>query len=109
MGDIHIRLAEPADRDQLARMREALWPKTSAAEHARELTPILAGHTPGAMPLVTFVAAAADGTLVGFLEADLRSHADSCDLSRPAGYLEGWYVADKFRRMGVGIEAPGCR
>jgi aminoglycoside 6'-N-acetyltransferase I len=83
-------------------MREALWPETSAAEHARELTPMLAGHTPGAMPLITFVAETADGTLVGFLEADLRSHADGCDPSRPVGYLEGWYVADQFRRMGVG-------
>lgn len=49
---VRIRKAKPADRDQLAQLREALWPKTSAAEHARELEPILAGETPGTMPLI---------------------------------------------------------
>jgi hypothetical protein len=53
---LRIREARPADRDQLARLREALWTKTSAAEHAHELEPILAGHTSGAMPLVNLVA-----------------------------------------------------
>ncbi len=99
---VHIRQAKPADRDQLAHFREALWPKTSAAEHARELEPILAGNTPGAMPLTNFVAEAADGTLTGFAEVDLRSHADGCDPARPVGYLEGWYVAGEYRGSGIG-------
>jgi aminoglycoside 6'-N-acetyltransferase I len=79
-----------------------LWPGTSAAEHARELEPILAGDTPGAMPLINFVAEVADGTLAGFAEVDLRSHADGCDPKRPVGYLEGWYVIAEYRRSGVG-------
>ena len=99
---IRIRHATPADRDQLARLREALWPQTSAAEHARELEPILAGHTPGAMPLVNFVAEAGDGTLTGFVEAGLRSHADGCDPAHPVGYLEGWYVTGEYRSHGIG-------
>jgi aminoglycoside 6'-N-acetyltransferase I len=97
-----IRQAKPADRDQLAQLRAALWPNTSAAEHARELEPILAGDTPGAMPLINFVAEAEDGTLAGFAEVDLRSHADGCDPARPVGYLEGWYVTAECRRTGVG-------
>src|SRR5215471_19164711 len=92
-----VRQAQPADCDQLARLREALWPDTSAAEHARELEPILAGNTPGSMPLINFVAEAADGTLAGFAEVDLRSHADGCDPARPVGYLEGWYVIEAYR------------
>jgi len=87
---VRIRQAQPADRDQLAQLREALWPATSAAEHARELDPILAGNTPGAMPLTNFVAEIVDGTLVGFAEVDLRPHADGCNPERPVGYLEGW-------------------
>lgn len=74
---IHIRPAKAADLDQLSRLREALWPETLAAEHAREIEPILAGKTPGAMPLVNFVAETADGRLIGFAEVDLRSHANS--------------------------------
>lgn len=100
--DVHIRPATPADRDQLARFREALWPETSAVEHARDLEAILAGKAPGAMPLVILVAETADGRLLGFAEVGLRSHADGCDPARPVGYLEGWYVVEEARRRGVG-------
>lgn len=96
--EVHVRQAKPADRDQLARLREALWPETSAEEHARELEPILAGETPGSMPLVNFVAETADGRLLGFAEIDLRSHADGCSPALPVGYLEGWYAFGKFFR-----------
>src|ERR1044072_7439028 len=98
----HIRRAKPADCDQLSRLREKLWPEASATEHARELEPVLAGQTPGSMPLVNFVAETPDGRLVGFAEVDLRSHADGCDPARPVGYLEGWYVAEEARHSGVG-------
>jgi aminoglycoside 6'-N-acetyltransferase I len=40
------------------------------------------------MPLINFVAETRDGTLVGFAEGDLRSHADGCDPASPVGYLE---------------------
>jgi len=99
---IGIRQAKPADRDRLAQLREALWPETSAAEHARELESILAGDVPGAMPLINFVAETTDSTLIGFAEVDLRSHDDGCDPARPVGYLEGWYVAGEYRRLGIG-------
>src|SRR5882757_189891 len=36
VSDICIRLAQLSDREQLVRLREALWPKPSAEEHARE-------------------------------------------------------------------------
>jgi len=99
---VHIRQAKPADREQLSRLREVLWPQSSAAEHARELEPVLAGDTPGSMPLVNFVAETADGTLTGFAEVDLRSHADGCDAARPVGYLEAWYVTEEYRGRGIG-------
>ncbi len=103
-ADVDIRPAQPPDLNQLARLREALWPKTSAAEHGRELAPILEGNTPGSMPLINFVVATRDGTLVAFAEVDLRSHADGCDPSLPTGYLEGWFVAPDFRRRGIGAQ-----
>jgi aminoglycoside 6'-N-acetyltransferase I len=54
------------------------------------------------MPLVIFVAEGKEGRLVGFLEVDLRSHADGCNPSRPVGYIEGWYVAEDHRHRGIG-------
>ena len=101
VADVCIKLAQLSDRDQLARMREALWPQSSAEEHARELTLILEGHPPVTTPLIILVAETADRTLAGFLEVDLRSHADGCNPSRPVGYVEGWYVAEDHRRRGI--------
>jgi len=90
-------------------MRQALWPDASAEEHGQELTRILEGKPVTTLPLVIFVAESAelvgqasDGELAGFLEADLRSHADGCDPSRPVGYIEGWYVAENYRQKGIG-------
>ena len=54
------------------------------------------------MPITIFVAEASEGMLIGFLEVDLRSHADGCNPRRPVGYLEGWYVAEDQRRRGIG-------
>lgn len=83
-------------------MREALWPKTPAGEHARELTDILEGRPVTTLPLIILVAEVSDRELAGFLEVDLRSHADGCNPSRPVGYVEGWYVAANHRHRGIG-------
>jgi aminoglycoside 6'-N-acetyltransferase I len=99
---ICVRLARAADREQLARLRAALWPESSAEEHAKELLGILDGKAPGTLPLVELVAEESSGALVGFLEVGLRSHADGCDASLAVGYVEGWYVAEGYRRQGIG-------
>ena len=104
VDSIQIRPAHLSDLDQLAALCEALWPKSPAADHAKELRLIL-GDKAGlvlTMPLIIFVAENNDGTLVGFLEVDLRSHADGCNPSRPVGYIEGWYVTEDHRHCGVG-------
>jgi aminoglycoside 6'-N-acetyltransferase I len=103
---ITVRPAHLSDLDQLAALREALWPKSSAEEHAQELRLILAGKSASVltMPLSIFVAEETDGTLVGFLEVDLRSHADGCNPSQPVGYIEGWYVSESHRHCGIGRE-----
>ena len=40
--------------------------------------------------------------MVGFLQVDLRSHADGCNPSQSVGYVEGWYVAEDHHHSGVG-------
>ncbi len=100
--NICVRPAELSDYDQPVRMREALWPKTPADAHARELTQILEGKAVVTMPLIILVAEANNRILAGFLEVDLRSHADGCNPSSPVGYVEGWYVAENYRHKGIG-------
>jgi aminoglycoside 6'-N-acetyltransferase I len=99
-----IRPAHLSDLDQLAHLCEALWPSSSAAEHAQELRLILEGNATlvVTMPIEIFVADTSGGTLVGFVEVDLRSHADGCNSSQPVGYIEGWYVAEDHRHLGIG-------
>ena len=102
MSESKIRPGAPSDEDQLARLRAALWPESSADEHARELGPILAGKPPSTLPYAVFVAEMESGVLAGFLEAGLRSHADGCDTRRPVGFVEGWFVREHARRKGLG-------
>ncbi len=103
MNDIYIRPARPADLDQLARLLEALWPDSPAEEHSKELQLLLGGKADLVLttPHTIFVAEAGE-KLAGFLEVDLRSHADGCNPSRPVGYIEGWYIAENYRRRGIG-------
>jgi aminoglycoside 6'-N-acetyltransferase I len=102
VSDICVRAAKLSDHAQLTQLREALWPNASSDEHARELTLILGGKPPVTLPLIIFVAEARDEAIVGFLEVDLRSHADGCNPAHPVGYLEGWYVTENHRHQGVG-------
>ena len=104
VDNVQIRPAQASDLDQLTRLCEALWPKSSAKEHAQELRLILGGKAALVltMPLTIFVAEESAGILVGFLEVDLRSHADGCNPSQPVAYIEGWYVAEDHRHRGIG-------
>jgi aminoglycoside 6'-N-acetyltransferase I len=37
-----------------------------------------------------------------FIDVGLRSHADGCDPRQPVGFVEGWFVQEKFRQQGIG-------
>ena len=99
----HIRPAQPSDIPQLAPMLHALWPQSSDDHHAHELSLILGGRASSVVTLpITIFVAETNRKLVGFVEVDLRSHADGCDPKQPVGYIEGWYVAETHRHRGVG-------
>ena len=108
MPTITVRRATVSDRDELALMRAALWPESSAEEHAGELDSRLSSGMCGILPLAIFVAHDEDGKLSGFVEVGLRSHADGCDESWPVGYLEGWFVVEDARRQGIGGQLVGA-
>ena len=104
MDDVRIRPAQASDVDWLAPLLHPLWPYSAAEEHAQELRQLLGGKAGSVltMPLTILVAEASDGELVGFVEVDLRSHADGCNPAQPVGYIEGWYVAEEYRLHGLG-------
>ncbi len=104
MEPLVIRPAQLHDASALAEMCHRLWPEASAAEHARDLAPLLVGESPGYLPAVVLIAEEPDGRAVGFVEVALRSHADGCDPSRPVGFIEGWYVEPEYRRKKVGTK-----
>ena len=95
-------------------MRVLLWPDSSIEEQLSELN-----HAGGNMPSIILVAEDEAGTLTGFVEVGLRSHADGCDTARPVGFVEGWFVHEPSRKLGVGralmraaeewARAQGCR
>jgi aminoglycoside 6'-N-acetyltransferase I len=92
-----VRPATAADAAQWLRMRAALWPDGSLAEHADEIAQWLAGPD-----TVALVAARADGdVLVGLAELSLRPYAEGCEDS-PVAYLEGWWVDPDLRGRGIG-------
>ena len=101
MDEITVRRADPEDRAELAVLFHSLWPTSSIEEHAAELVQLLNANFPGNLPGAIFVADHPDGRVAGFIEVDLRSHADGCDPSHPVGYVEGWYVTPEYRRRKI--------
>lgn len=91
-----VRPATLADASALARLRHALWPDGSEADHRRELERFFAG--PQTAPLL--VAEDPSG-LLGFAELSIRPYAEGCETGR-VGFLEGWFVRPEARHRGIG-------
>lgn len=113
---ISIRTAGPQDLEDLGRLRCALWPEGTAAEHRPELEAFFRRSTGGSMEI--YVAETEMGSLLGLAEVSVRPFAEGCR-TRRVGYLEGWYVEPGARGLGIGrslVEAAeswardrGCR
>jgi aminoglycoside 6'-N-acetyltransferase I len=89
MEHLVVRPAVLENIPEVASMCHCLWPIANVAEHAKELTALLAGNFPANLAVTVLVAQELGGRLVGFIEVDLRSHADGCDPSRPVAYNRG--------------------
>jgi aminoglycoside 6'-N-acetyltransferase I len=94
-----IRSVTAADTNEWLRMRHALWPDGSRAEHRQDIDRYLAGDR--REPAEVLLALTADMKPVGFAELSIRNIVDSCSTDRVA-YLEGWYVDPASRRRGIG-------
>jgi len=102
MEQVVVRQAVLEDVSELAKMCHCLWPEASVAEHSQELAALLDGKSATPLPAVILVAEDLCNRILGFVEVDLRSHADGCNPSHPVGYIEGWYVTPTCRRKKVG-------
>ena len=93
-----IRRATAEDKPEWLRMRQGLWPEAPIEYLDYDLDEILADDEQA-----VFVAAGADGSLVAFIEAGMRSHVEGCETS-PVGYIEAWYVDEHMRGQKLGKE-----
>ena len=93
-----IRRATAEDKPEWLRMRQGLWPEAPIEYLDYDLDEILADDQEA-----VFVAAGADGSLVAFIEAGMRSHVEGCETS-PVGYIEAWYVDEHVRGQKLGKE-----
>lgn len=98
--DILVRAATPADRAAWTQMRESLGPEWLTDDFDALAAEYFARGTIQGLRHAVLIAERA-GTPVGFAEVSLREIAEGC-LSSPVGYLEGWFVANEARGMGVG-------
>lgn len=101
MEAIQIRRARVSDLDPLTQLCAALWPEDPVAEHREHAEAVLSGKPASTLPLVLIVAEL-HGSVVGFIEVGLRSHADGCDTRYPVGFVEGWYVEPQHQLRSIG-------
>jgi aminoglycoside 6'-N-acetyltransferase I len=96
---MNIRRLEQTDRDEWLRMRALLWPPDNPVHNpdVAEINKMLSDRE----RFPVWVAERTEGGLCGFLEVEIRSHAEGCTTDR-IGYLEGWYVDADMREKGVG-------
>nr|WP_314467003.1 aminoglycoside 6'-N-acetyltransferase [uncultured Novosphingobium sp.] len=94
---VRIEIGDESDLDEWAPLRAELWPDGTAAEHREELADMLSGP----QLFAGFLARGARGELIGFAEAALRiDYVNGCETS-PVAFLEGLYVAEDSRRLGI--------
>lgn len=92
-----LRPLEDDDLEEWFRLRRLLWDATTDEDHKSEMLEIFE-HQDTQLVLVV---QGPDGRLAGFLEASLRPFVEDCDTDH-VGYLEGWFVDEKYRRRGLG-------
>jgi aminoglycoside 6'-N-acetyltransferase I len=104
MANSRVRQAQSSDLNAIAKMCELLWPEAPMAVHREEIGVVVSSGMSGTLPGAILVSYDGDDALTGFLQVGLRSHADGCDIVRPVGFVEGWFVHESFRNRGVGRE-----
>lgn len=94
---IKIELCTSVEQERWLHLRQQLWPNCPLEDHLSEMSSF------GAHPerFVQFVAYAASGQAVGFIEVQIRSDYVNGTESSPVAFLEGIYVVPEARRTGI--------
>ena len=101
---ITVNRATEADLIDWARMRLALWPKSSFEKHEADIAAALAGASEG----LNLIARSTDGVPEGFAEASIRHDYVNGTKTSPVAFLEGIYVEPQFRGTGVARQLVGA-
>lgn len=92
--EITTRRVTQADKLEWLRMRKGIWPEAPDEYLDFDMDEILANDD-------YFVIFACDGdNPIGLTEAQIKDDAEGCETS-PIGYLEGWFVHEKYRGKSV--------
>jgi aminoglycoside 6'-N-acetyltransferase I len=92
--NIEVRRAVDADKGLWFSMRKGIWPEAPDDYLGYDLDEILESDIDAVF--IAFV----DSQPAGMIEARIREYGEGCETS-PVGYIEGWFVYEKFRGSGV--------
>ncbi|MEZ4773117.1 MAG: GNAT family N-acetyltransferase [Bacteroidia bacterium] len=83
-------------------MRKILWPHTTPSDNQEEAHRIFSGYPiEDEEETGAFMLEGPGGELVGFIEVSMYATLPYYP-EKPVGFVEGWYVAEAFRRKGGG-------
>jgi aminoglycoside 6'-N-acetyltransferase I len=96
---ISIRRATNEDLSAWLTLRQKLWPHCAEERHLKEIKECLLSNKNCAL-----VAYNKEDLMVGFCECGLRHDYVEGSTSSPTAYLEGIYVLESFRNLGIAKE-----
>lgn len=95
---MQIRFATKEDFELWQNLRKTLWPHVSDKDCREDFDQYLQDPQKTSILL----AETQNKDLTGFLEASIRQdYVEGCKTT-PVGYIEGWFVLEKYRRQNVG-------
>ena len=95
---MNIRKAELKDKEEWARMRNALWTESSQ-ENLDGVEKFFSGEVTDVVEV--FVLERDSAKLGGFIELNVRNYAEGSEQPR-VPYIEGWYIDADLRGRGYG-------
>ncbi|BCL72456.1 GCN5-like N-acetyltransferase [Vibrio nigripulchritudo ATCC 27043] len=93
-----VRRAERKDKEDWAKLRNALWPDELSA-HKLDIESFF--DLSSVHIVEVFVLDNENDEVVGFIELNIRSHAEGID-ARGVPYVEGWFIDSEYRGKGFG-------
>src|SRR4028118_1982694 len=96
---MQIQSATIQDSERWQILRQKLWPHVEVEDSRKDFSK----HLDGSFEIFILLAENADtNEITGFLEASIRrEYVEGCETDR-VGYIEGWFVDEKYRRQNVG-------